>query len=462
MRIFFVSLQFFFCVGMMFPQTLTAAEVDVPASGTSPLAALYRKCADQVVYMTGATVQPEKNEVVEFFKQDAGTEDENLVGSGFIIHPAGYVLTNAHSVLRSVVPVVELRNGSRYEAKVVALRRNQDLALVKFSSKEKLHPVEFAEAEDVCVGDPLAIIGAPYALKYTLTQGIISGTQRSSKLVDVPGVMLYGLLQTDAGINPGTSGGPWYDMRGKVIAITVSKRMDSESIGFGISTETLHRLLPDMLIPDLKTRFRVGFTPGLAKRESPQQPQQCWVTAVEEDAAAAKAGVRAGDVLQKLDGVAVSSPLAFYLGMLEKQPGDRVRLEMSRKDSRGVPMTFTVEFPLEKTPEYDAAKIIAQRLRIKVKPLTQEKAKSWNLRTADGVELMECDAEVYGNLDSPPQVGDVLVKVNYHRLRDERHLAEILDELPPAVALNLVFVRAEMKPEKMNCIRIDVKNLKIK
>lgn len=429
----------------------------LPAPGKSLTATLFRKHADNVVYVTGVNVQPEKNEIGDFFVTEKKKEEEMTVGTGFIIHPAGYVLTNAHSVMRSVIPVVELRNGSQYEAEVISLQKNQDLALVKISAKETLSAVEFAGPEDAYAGDETMIIGAPHGLKYTLTRGIISATGRAALLQDVPGVTLRNLLQTDAAINPGTSGGPWFDMRGKVLGITVSKRSESDNIGFGISIHTLHQLLPEMLRAAVKFRFQIGFTPELEIREAEEGGAiRCLAASVEEHSPAAKAGLRAGDEIRAVDGKKVETPLEFYLNLLGKEPETKMSLEI-RRDAENL----TLEFLPEKAAEPDVPAVIRRRLKMRVSPLSPEKIKESDLRTPTGVTVTELDEAIYGKLESPPEVGDMLVSVNYQRPRNPEHLAKILENIPREHPMNLVFVNMKIKDGKKSYSRTDVRNLKV-
>lgn len=436
-----------------------------PASGQSLPAVLYRENADKVVYMTGLAIQPEKKLIAEFFyaedeKPSRRQDEEWTVGSGFLIHPAGYVLTNAHSVMRSASPVVELRNGSQYAARILALRRNQDLALVKFTPQEPLQNVTFAPPYDISVGDEIIIIGAPHTLKFTLTRGIISGTGRSSQLEDISGVKLWNLLQTDAAINPGTSGGPWFDMRGEVVAMTVSKRSDADNIGFGISAETLHRMLPEMLLSHLKHRFDPGFSVSLAKRQPPDSPHLCWVSAVEENTPASENGMKVGDVLLAVNNQSIHAPMDFYLHLLDKEAIDTLSLQLRRQDGDEAPKILDITLPLSPAPQPDPYQTIRARLKLGVRPLAEEKVKAWNLRSSDGVEITELDDGIYSSLDSPPKVGDVLVKVNHQRPQDIPHLARILADTPPGTQMDFVFLRAELKDKKTNYIRIDVRNLK--
>ncbi|MDO4550519.1 MAG: trypsin-like peptidase domain-containing protein [Planctomycetia bacterium] len=490
----------------------------VPASGKSLLATLFRRHADKVVYMTGESVQLEKKAISDFFIPEKSGESEMTVGSGFIIHPAGYILTNAHSVMRSVTPIVELRNGSQYEAEIISLIRNQDVALVKIKPKEPLPAVRFAGPEEVAVGDALIIIGAPHALKYTLTYGIICAKGRTSHLQDISGVTLRDLLQTDAAINPGTSGGPWLDLRGNVIGMTVSKRSDADNVGFGISVKTLHRLLPMMLHSAVKYRFHSGFTLELQQEEMDKsgmkkvvpsvtvmisgEPQKnemehssvenlvkngsvnvissenavtdesrtcCCVASVEEDSAAAKAGLRKGDIIQKVDGHVVHTPLDFYLNILEKEPGDQIQLLIRRKAENSSDVsqaqeqekTFTLEFLLAKAAELAVEDIIHQRLQMNVAPLPEEQKKDFNLRTSTGVVVTGLNAAIYGKLESPPHVGDILASVNYQRPKDPEHLARILESISPQTPLNLVFLNVEVENGKKTYSRIDVRNLKV-
>ncbi|MDO4575754.1 MAG: trypsin-like peptidase domain-containing protein [Planctomycetia bacterium] len=444
----------------------SAAAQDVPdrnpqtaVGGRSPAARIYAKYADSVVFVTGVNVKPEKKEWTEFIQPRSGTAEDWTVGTGFIVHPDGWVLTNAHSVMRSVSPVVELRNGSRYDAQVLCVRAEQDLALLKIDAEETLRAVKFETSKEVFVGDTVLTIGCPHSLKHTLTWGILSGINRSSQVVDIPGLTLKGLLQTDASINPGSSGGPWFNLRGRVIAMTVSKRGDSDNIAFGISIATLHEVLPEMFASVLKTRFRLGFE--VVRDDSAPYPTR--VISVESDAMR-EAGLRVGDRICSVNGTAVGSPLDFYRALLPLKSGEEVSLQWvhpedsAQADGESAPSKEMEEIALEPVNFPEPDEVIWDRLRLYAVDLTPGQRKKYLLRTEEGVWVTELDAKLFGHSKVSPKEGDVLVRVNYIRPRNVAHLAQILERIPPETPLELVFIRSTVTDGKREWVRIDIPN----
>lgn len=452
-------------------------------SGQSLLSKIYQKNVSSVVYVTGINVTPAKKSLEEFFQPSPGTAEDYTVGTGFIIHSAGYVLTNAHSVMRSVVPIVELRNGSRYEAQIVSMRPNEDLALLKIEARENLSGVDFEKNEEIHVGDTIVTIGCPHGLKYTLTYGIISGMNRGSQVVDIPGLTLKNLLQTDAAINPGSSGGPWFNLRGKVMGMTVSKRGDSDNIGFGISLATLHRVLPQMLGEWIHSRWKLG----LKVTEETSLTTPCRIAAVGADSPAALAGLEAGDVFYSLDDKRIWHPLDFYLALLGKKEGETIRLKVfpaSNVASRTSSDTLvqaaasselsttgkdsllattllpqglkTCEWALMKKELAEPTGIIRERLGLEVTSLAEEDFQKTRLRTPTGVRITHVEERLYVRLEHTPRPGDILARVNYQRPRSREHLAAILAALSPDEPLDLVILRAETADQKHHFTRIDI------
>lgn len=451
-------------------------------SGQSLLSEIYRKNVSSVVYVTGVNVIPTRKSLEEFFYPQPGTTEDYTVGTGYIIHPAGYVLTNAHAVMRSVVPIVELRNGSRYEAQIISMRPNEDLALLKIEAREDLQSVEFEKNEELYVGDTIVTIGCPHSLKYTLTYGIISGMNRGSQVVDIPGLTLKNLLQTDAAINPGSSGGPWFNLRGKVMGMTVSKRGDSDNIGFGISLATLHQVLPQMLGEWIHGHWELGLE--LMKESSPISP--CRVASVGADTPAAKTGLRVGDIVYSLDDKRIWHPLDFYLALLGKKEGETIRLKIipasdmaSHASSDTLTQTTSSTHPVEektplssttlKSPELktcewtlvekepvEADAVIQERLGLEVATLTAEEFQKDRLRTPTGVRIKNVEEQLYARLEHAPKPGDILARVNYHRPQSLEHLAYLLTTWPEEQPLDLVILRAETVEQKHHFTRIDI------
>ena len=150
--------------------------------------------------------------------------DVTSLGSGFIVHESGYILANAHAVERPFFHEVTLSNGRKLPAELLAVVRDHDLALLKVEAGRPLTAVKLARNGDLLIGEPVIVIGNPQGLLLTCTTGVVSAVGRATRPSGLPGVILHGMIQTDAAINPGSSGGPWFNAIGEVIGVTASQK----------------------------------------------------------------------------------------------------------------------------------------------------------------------------------------------------------------------------------------------
>lgn len=180
-------------------------------------------------------------------RHPTGTSKARTVGSGVVIDAAGYIITNAHVAGQAQTLTVSLADGTNYPAKIITLDTTQDLALLKISANAPLPTVRWGDSNGVRMGQPVLAIGAPLGdFPNSVTMGIISGLDRALAYDDV---VLYGLLQTDAAINQGNSGGPLINLQGEVVGInTFIIRADNdnksvaEGIGFAIPASAVKLL----------------------------------------------------------------------------------------------------------------------------------------------------------------------------------------------------------------------------
>ena len=172
------------------------------------------------------------------------------------------------------------------------------------------------------IGETVVVIANPHGLMRTCTTGVVSAIGRTSHLADVPGVTLQGLIQSDAGIDPGSSGGPWFNVAGEVIGVTSSMKRDAQNVAFAISAASLRKAIPAML----NVQRRYGFVTGLdVAAEGP-----CQVTAVQGDSPAARAKLAVGDVIVKLAGIATASVADYHLALIGRKAGESLLLEWIR------------------------------------------------------------------------------------------------------------------------------------
>jgi len=252
---------------------------------------LYEKCTPSVVYIMARC---------------KGNTSYNW-GTGVIVSSDGYIITNTHVIEDCVTADVGLSDGKTYEAKLVGADSVSDLAILKIEA-DNLTPALFADSGTVNVGDAAIAIGNPLGetYRFTMTNGIISAKDRS---VNHNGTMMN-LLQTNAAINEGNSGGPLFNDRGQVVGITNMKIINTESgvegIGFAIPTDTVKSIVSSIMKDGaVMGRAVIGITVGPIPTKAAEYydiPQGLYISKVQKDSDAAKQGVEAGDILIAVDG----------------------------------------------------------------------------------------------------------------------------------------------------------------
>lgn len=413
---------------------------DPRALRRTPAVEIFSQWKNSVVYVTGPVLTTPKAGLDEFFRIPGRKIQENSVGSGFVLHEAGYIVTNAHAAEKVIFHQIVLADGKSYPADLIASLHEHDVALLKIDAGRPLQPVKLGQSGDVMVGEAVIVIANPHGLLHTCTTGVLSAVGRTTNVADLQGLTLRDLLQTDASINPGSSGGPWFNILGEVIGLTTSKKRDADNIGFAVPMSTLRRLLPEMLDAERRGAMVTGI--GLATDGS------CRLASVQPDSPAAQAGLRPGDLLVRLAGRPLPTAAEYHLALLDHQAGDSLAIELLR-ERQPVSATLT----LGSRPKPDGVALLRTKLGLTAAPLDEERAKTMLLRVHRGVVITDVDAHFYANVEHPPAPGDVLARIGALRPRDLDHVGLILENVRSGQTVPLVLLR-----HKDNvATRIDIK-----
>ena len=284
---------------------------------------IYKKVAPAVVMVSTKTIQS----VNGWFQQ----ETEGM-GSGFIINEEGYILTNYHVIQGAQEISVTLSNDVTTTAQVVNYDENQDVAMIKITDENVEIPatVELGDSDALQPGEEVIAIGTPLSteLSSTVTKGIISATSRS---VAVESGVTMNLIQTDAAINAGNSGGPLVNTKGEVVGINSSKISGEavEGIGFSIPINDIKDKIESLSKPILNLGISVR-TIDEALSKQLNMEQGLYVVEVTEFSSAEKAGLKAGDIIVKADGNRITTFDEFKAVKNGKEEGDEISLEVIR------------------------------------------------------------------------------------------------------------------------------------
>lgn len=298
----------------------------------------------------------------DFFGADIPTGPQKRVergtGSGFIISRDGEILTNAHVVDGVDTVNVTLKDGRSFVGKVMGTDPVTDVAVVKIQANN-LPTVTLGDSEQLKPGEWAIAIGNPLGLDNTVTKGIISATGRSSSQVGVPDKRVQ-FIQTDAAINPGNSGGPLLNASGQVIGMNTAIIQGAQGLGFAIPINTAKRIANQLiakgkvqhpylgiqmitLTPELKQNINSNPNAGLTVDED----NGILIAKVMPNSPAARAGLRAGDVIHKINGQPVKNAEDIQKAVEDSQVGSNLQIELRRNQREINVSVKPSDFPME-------------------------------------------------------------------------------------------------------------------
>jgi len=283
-----------------------------------------------------------------FFGQPGRPQIEHGLGSGVIISPDGYIVTNNHVVEGAVDIRVTMSDKRVFPAKLIGSDSLTDLAVVKIDGSD-FASVPLGDSTKLHPGQSVLAFGNPYGFRFTVTRGIISALNRPNP--DPTNRRKPGqFIQTDAAINPGNSGGPLVDSRGQVIGINtflVSDNGAFSGMGFAIPTQIVKPTIDALIAHGKVVHGYMGIgisdvTPENSKFFNLSKSAGALVSQVEPDSPAAKAGLKTGDVITALDGKAVNDSGELQVEVGQRQPGTTIKLDVIR-DGKNITIPVTLE-----------------------------------------------------------------------------------------------------------------------
>jgi serine protease Do len=364
----------------------------------------------------------------------------NSLGSGVVISPYGYVVTNAHVVKRASEIKVQFADGSVYGAKVVVADSSTDLAVIKLGdpagepgvvkTKKPFPYMQLGRSDDIMVGETVIAVGNPLGFANSVTTGVVSATDR--KLEFQQGVTYTGLIQTDAPINPGNSGGPLLNIKGELIGINTAIRADAQNIGFAIGIDMLAKKLPELL--DIENLARVEF--GLRAAQShTDKGASIYVSSVREKSPGDRAGVKAGDRILSVNGKKIAQVSDFVFEMLEARVPGKIRLEYDRAGRRS---EANVDVKLKPAPDGDA--LARSMMGLQLREITPRMARSMRLFTVRG--LLVVGVEEGSPADKlGVQLKDILFEVGGVYISKLETLGLILEKLSEGQVMRIGILR---------------------
>jgi serine protease Do len=322
------------------------------------------------------------------------------MGSGVIIDPAGIILTNNHVVTGGSRVIVRLHDGREFEATEVKTDPKTDVAVVRISDAGNLPAAKIGNSDNMQIGDWVLAVGAPFGLQETVTAGIISAKSRGLGIAE-----REEFLQTDAAINPGNSGGPLVNLRGEVVGVNTAISTSgggNDGVGFAVPVNLAQWVSHQLIENGAVQRAFLGvgiqqITSDLSHQFGLSAVQGAVVTEIRPDTAAAKAGLQTGDVIVEFDDQAVAGPREVQ-NLVERAALDKEHRVTVIRDGERV----TIDVTLQAMPQAlvtsgesppQAPRSEFERLGLQVSDLTDDVARQLNMAGVQGVVITGVDPD---------------------------------------------------------------------
>lgn len=387
------------------------------------------KTVHGVVHVKNVAVFEGPRSIWDLYRGNNGGKALQGAGSGVVISPDGYIVTNNHVIKDANEIEVTLNNNQTYTAEVIGADTSSDIALIKIDA-EDLDYIPFGNSNDVRLGEWVLAVGNPFNLKSTVTAGIISATARDLNTYD-PTPQSF--IQTDAAINPGNSGGALVNINGELIGINTAITSQTGSyIGyaFAVPSNITRKIVEDIMEYGDVQKGILGIrggsiTPQAAEEFDLNTTQGVYVAEVTSGGGASKAGIKAGDVIRKIDNVTINkfSDLTGYIN--SKRPDDEVKVTVLRNG---------------RERELDVRLIKSEIYRIdsiglEVANATQEELEGFN--TSHGVRI---ERTFMNNLPAEELVGTIITEINNQKVKDIGDVERIMKNKKPSEPVVISFI----------------------
>ena len=363
---------------------------------------------------------------------------ERSLGSGVIVSPDGYILTNTHVVEKADEIMVTLSDQQNFKGKIIGSDPKTDIAVIKISAQD-LPTIKWGNSDKIQVGEFVLAFGNPYSLSNTVTMGIVSAVGRANV-----GIADYeDFIQTDAAINPGNSGGPLVNIKGELIGINTaifSRTGGYQGIGFAVPSNMAQSVMSQLINKGKVTRGWLGitiqnFTPELAKEFGLNKSTGALVTEILKGSPAEKAGIKRGDIITEVDDKPVKNVETLRNIIAQSKVGSRIQLKVIRDGNASLFTVTITELPQEisqNVPGEPDEKLPAEENALagfSVMNLTQEIAKQLDIsKDEKGVVIVR--VEPYSAAEEAGlKKGDVIQEINKKSIKNIQDFNYIISKV---------------------------------
>lgn len=361
-------------------------------------------------------------------------------GSGFIISPDGYILTNAHVVDGADEVTVKLTDRREFRAKVIGADDSSDVALIKINATN-LPQVVIGKPDQIKVGEWVIAIGSPFGFENSVTAGIVSATGRA-----LPSDNYVPFIQTDAAVNPGNSGGPLFNMKGEVIGINsqiLSRSGGYMGLSFAIPIDVAMQVADQLKTQGKVSRGRLGVViqevnAGNAEAFGLPKPAGALISGVEKGSPAEKAGVQVGDVILKFDGKTINRSFDLPRLVAATKPGSKAEMEVWRNRAPKNISVIVGALPDKKTASGKPAKTTSIPNKVGLVLADIGEAQRHTLGVSHGVQVEESQGAA---ASAGIQPGDVILAVSNVPVKNVAQFDKLLAEAAASKRIALLVKR---------------------